>query len=99
VAKGAERWLWAAWADGLVMEEEADVIFLFFSFKFCVTCLGSFRQHKLGKLISNAFLRSRVGKGINFVKIIILRWTSQKSLSTRSAEMHMNLLAPVWAVN
>lgn len=73
--------------------------FFFFCPKFCVTCVDSFRHHKLGKLISNAFLRSRVGEGRNLVKIIILRGASQNSLSKRRTEVHMNLLALVWAVN
>lgn len=97
MAKGAKRWLWIVWADRLVMKEKIDVILFFF--KFCISCLDSFRQHKLGKLISNAFLRDRVGGGRNLAKIIILRGTSQKSLSKGRAEMCMNLLAPVWSVN
>lgn len=53
----------------------------FFFFKYCITCLDSFRHHKRGKLISNAFLRGRVGEGRNLAQIIMLRETSQKAYS------------------
>lgn len=97
MAKGAKRCLWIVWTDRLVMKEKINIILFFFKFR--IACLDSFRQHKLGKLISNAFLRGRVGEGKNLAKIIILRGTSQKVVSKRRAEMCMNLLAPVWAVN
>lgn len=45
------------------------------------------------------FLWGKGSEGRNLVKISILRGTSQKSPFKRRAEMCMNLLAPVWAVN
>lgn len=77
MAKGAERWLWTEWADGLVMKEKTDVIFLLFLQIF--TCLDSCRHHKQGKLISNDFSRGGVGEGGNLAQIVILRGTSQKA--------------------
>lgn len=96
MAEGLERWLWIVWTDGLIMKEKVDVIFPFFFLPQVLRhCVDSFRHHKLGKLISNAFLRGRVGEGRNLVKIIILRGASQNSLSKRRTKVHMNLLALV----